>query len=70
VFVQTNKFYFLLFISLFEGFSLLIFVLLLFVWEENKCKSAEETKMEETKPEEKKPAQSDGCCSLCSGGGL
>jgi hypothetical protein len=34
VFVQTNKFYFLLFISLFEGFSLLIFVLLLFVWEE------------------------------------
>jgi hypothetical protein len=48
VFVQTNKFYFAIvykFVS--QGFSLLTFVVMLFVWEENKCKFAEETKMEE-----------------------
>jgi hypothetical protein len=37
VFVQTKKFYFLLFISLFlEVLLLLTFVVGLFVWEENK----------------------------------
>jgi hypothetical protein len=48
VFVQTNKFYFAIvykFVS--RGFSLLTFVVVLFVWKENKCKFAEETKMEE-----------------------
>jgi uncharacterized membrane protein len=83
VLVQTNKFYFAIvyeFVS--RGFSLLTFVVVLFVWEENKCKFAEETKMEEkeTRGEETRTIRPDlpapiypaprGYCSLCSGGGL